>query len=158
MLAQDPRSMSTEAWLQEQPREQPCPFKLPTASSPGSRLSHRQLSSSTSLEAGFVAPGFPVAPMVQAKGWCIPAVCGRSARLASVTRLSTCSARGGETLSWAPEGCVSNAQVFRLLLPVGISPDALPVAGGSGQGLLWGWGWGPGWGGPKHEGWQPSSG
>lgn len=40
---------------------------------------------------------------------------------------------------------MSNAQVFWLLLLVGISPDALPVAGGSGQGLLWGWG------GPKHE-------
>lgn len=78
-------------------------------------------------------------------------VWGHSTRLASVVRRS-CAQRGEERpCPGLQRALVSNVQVFWFLLPVGISPDALPVAGGSGQGLLLGWGWGPSWGGPKHE-------
>lgn len=161
--APDPRSGSTEAWLQGQPQEQPCPF--PSFRS----LLHLALGCHVAIsaplpdselpEAGCVAPGLPVAPVVQTKGRCVPAVWGHSARLASVAR-RPCAQRGEERpCPGLQRALVSNAQVFWFLLLVGISPGALPAAGGSGQGATVGLGLGSRLGWPQtREGWQPSSG
>lgn len=108
-ISPDPRSGSTEAWLQGQPQEQPCPF--PSFRS----LLHLALGCHVAIsaplpdselpEAGCVAPGAPSGPCVQTKGRQGPSCVG-PLRQACFRGPSVCSA-GRETLSWAPEGpCV----------------------------------------------------